>query len=132
MKTRLTLALCGSVPASAQAAGEGPVTAALMLLVVMAVVLAVYFAPSYVATKRQHPDRTAIFVLNLALGWLLIPWVIAMVWAYKQPSQVIVAGATVSAPPVDADAYRKCPFCAEPIRREAVKCKHCGSELGAT
>ena len=25
--------------------------------------------------------------------------------------------------------YRKCPFCAEMIRREAIKCKHCGSEL---
>lgn len=25
--------------------------------------------------------------------------------------------------------YRKCPFCAEPVRVEAVKCKHCGSAL---
>lgn len=27
--------------------------------------------------------------------------------------------------------YRKCPFCAEPVRKEAVKCKHCGSDLKA-
>lgn len=25
--------------------------------------------------------------------------------------------------------YKKCPFCAEPVRREAIKCKHCGSSL---
>lgn len=25
--------------------------------------------------------------------------------------------------------YKKCPFCAESIRAEAVKCKHCGSAL---
>jgi len=25
--------------------------------------------------------------------------------------------------------YRKCPFCAESIRKEALKCKHCGSEV---
>ena len=25
--------------------------------------------------------------------------------------------------------FRKCPFCAESVRREAVKCKHCGSDL---
>ena len=28
--------------------------------------------------------------------------------------------------------YRKCPFCAESIRKEAVKCKHCHSELPAS
>lgn len=27
--------------------------------------------------------------------------------------------------------YKKCPFCAEAVRKEAVKCKHCGSELPA-
>lgn len=25
--------------------------------------------------------------------------------------------------------YRKCPFCAEPVRKEAVKCRHCQSSL---
>ena len=27
---------------------------------------------------------------------------------------------------------KKCPFCAEPVRKEAIKCKHCGSNLEAT
>jgi hypothetical protein len=29
------------------------------------------------------------------------------------------------------DGYRKCPYCAEQIRTEAVKCRHCGSEVTA-
>lgn len=30
----------------------------------------------------------------------------------------------------ESGEYKKCPFCAEPIRKEAVKCKHSGSEIG--
>jgi len=26
-------------------------------------------------------------------------------------------------------AYKRCPLCAEPIRKEAVKCKHCQADL---
>ncbi len=29
-------------------------------------------------------------------------------------------------------AFRKCPFCAESVRVEAVKCKHCGSDLATS
>lgn len=41
---------------------------------------------------------------------------------------------TVDAAPLIATsdgsaAVKKCPFCAEDIRPEAVKCKHCGSVL---
>ena len=28
--------------------------------------------------------------------------------------------------------FRKCPFCAESVRKEAVKCKHCGSDLASS
>lgn len=31
--------------------------------------------------------------------------------------------------PADARDLRPCPFCAEPILRQAIKCKHCGSAV---
>jgi hypothetical protein len=41
----------------------------------------IYFAPSLVAHERDHRDKGAIFVLNIFLGWTLVGWVIALVWA---------------------------------------------------
>ena len=29
----------------------------------------------------------------------------------------------------DFGDYKKCPFCAESVHKEAIKCKHCGSAL---
>jgi uncharacterized membrane protein YfcA len=29
----------------------------------------------------------------------------------------------------DSKGFKKCPFCAEAVRVEAIKCKHCGSAL---
>lgn len=29
----------------------------------------------------------------------------------------------------ESSEYKKCPFCAEAVRKEAAKCKHCGSAL---
>lgn len=46
----------------------------------------------------------------------------------------VVALALKSGPQVaiekgDFGEYKKCPFCAESVRKETIKCKHCGSEL---
>ena len=42
-----------------------------------------YFLPTLTAATRGHMNTTAIFVLNLFLGWSFIGWVIALVWAFK-------------------------------------------------
>jgi len=38
-----------------------------------------YFLPTIVG--RNKKNLTAIFVLNFFLGWTLIGWVVALVWA---------------------------------------------------
>lgn len=50
------------------------------------VALALYFIPALVAGYGEHPQRTAIFVLNLLLGWTLVGWVLALVWAFIKPA----------------------------------------------
>jgi hypothetical protein len=43
-----------------------------------------YFIPTAVALFRGHHNKGAIIVLNLFLGWTLIGWVVALVWACTQ------------------------------------------------
>jgi Superinfection immunity protein len=48
-----------------------------------------YFLPSIIAFARSKRDATSIFVLNFLLGWTLIGWVIALVWALKHDVPVM-------------------------------------------
>jgi len=41
----------------------------------------VYFAPTIVALARHKRNTLSIFLLNLFLGWTLVGWIIALVWA---------------------------------------------------
>ena len=40
-----------------------------------------YFLPSIIAWKNSKRNVTAIFVINLFLGWTLIGWLGSLVWA---------------------------------------------------
>ena len=37
--------------------------------------------PAIVAAYRHHRNRVAIGIVNLLLGWTLIGWVVAFIWA---------------------------------------------------
>lgn len=40
-----------------------------------------YFIPGLVATIREHKNCTAIWMLNLLLGWTFLGWIGALVWS---------------------------------------------------
>ncbi len=44
-------------------------------------VLALYFLPAFVASGRQAPSFPMIAGVNLLLGWTLLGWLAAMLWA---------------------------------------------------
>jgi hypothetical protein len=93
------------------------------VFVVALLAVAFYFLPALVASHRKHPNTNAIAVLNLLLGWSLIGWVVALVWA---------CSAFKADAPTSQGADRACPYCAETIKAAAVRCKHCRSALQAT
>jgi hypothetical protein len=49
-----------------------------------------YFLPSIVAFARSKRDTAAIVLLNFFLGWTLIGWVVALVWAVKTDAPMVV------------------------------------------
>ena len=107
-----------------------------LLVLIGAAFLFLYLLPSIAAVKRRHRNRTAIVVLNVALGWTLLGWVAALVWAYTadvesnepKPRGMAPASALGATRDVSA-AERVCPFCAETVKAAAVVCKHCGRDI---
>lgn len=55
-----------------------------IILVLLAIAL--YLLPSIVASRRHHHNATAIFILNLFLGWTFLGYIVALVWAFTATS----------------------------------------------
>jgi hypothetical protein len=49
-----------------------------------------YFLPSIIALARNKRDIAAIVLLNFFLGWTMIGWVVALVWAVKTDVPMVV------------------------------------------
>jgi hypothetical protein len=49
-----------------------------------------YFLPSIIALARNKRDIAAILLLNFFLGWTMIGWVVALVWAVKADVPAVV------------------------------------------
>lgn len=95
-----------------------------MGLLFFATLAAVYFLPSIVG--RQKRNFGAIFALNLLLGWTVIGWVVALVWALtKENVNPIVVQATIQA------AAPTCPTCRAVVNIGDVFCTRCGSRVAS-
>jgi hypothetical protein len=55
---------------------------AIATLIIWAII---YFTPAIVANGRRHHNRYAILILDLLLGWTVLGWIIALVWACTRP-----------------------------------------------
>ena len=105
-----------------------------LFLLVSLVSLFIYFIPTIVAVSNKKRNSGAIGALNFFLGWTLIGWVVALVWAVSkdvivaQVQQPIVVVPTQAQLPTSAQ--KKCPDCAEMILAEARNVCFCGREFG--
>lgn len=121
--------------------------------VVLTALAALYFLPSMIAHNRRHDSRQSIVALNLFLGWTLLGWVAALVWALHgpgNPAPVALTGSVclqcgtprnnqtvarcwkcglVFSAYVPPAPDRPCPFCRGEVPGDAKKCRHCGEWL---
>lgn len=72
-------------------------------------ILPLYFAPTIVAKRKDHPHTLAIFIVNFLFGLTLIGWVGCLVWALVG---IPLTGSL-------------CPYCMGRVPLGAKKCKHC-------
>ena len=63
---------------------EDPATL-VMFGAVLAVMISFYFLPTIIAGSKNHPNRHAIFLVNLFLGWSGLAWFVTLIWAIVGP-----------------------------------------------
>jgi hypothetical protein len=82
-------------------------------------VLALYFLPSIIAHKKRN--ESAIVTLNLLLGWTVLGWVIALVWALTNDPKIKVN--------VQLSHPIFCQLCGRYSPHNSTFCASCGSQL---
>ena len=87
----------------------------LIVLVFLGPLLALYFLPSILARKKRQ--ATAVLVLNLLLGWTVLGWIGALVWALAEPQ-----------PPTQVIVQQTVPAAANPMTQMSVICSSCGKQ----
>ena len=48
--------------------------------------MAIYMIPTLVAGYKGHQHCAGIAILNLFLGWTLVGWIVALIWAVTNPN----------------------------------------------
>ena len=56
-------------------------------LIFIFVVLPLYFLPTILANRRDHPQFQGLLVANIFLGWTFLGWVVCLVWSLKNYSK---------------------------------------------
>ena len=52
-----------------------------IFVVLLLIILIIYMLPTVIAYARDVPQRQAITVVNIILGWTLVGWFVTFLWA---------------------------------------------------
>ena len=80
-------------------------------IILFLIIFFFYFLPTIVANSKDHTKVNSIVIVNLFLGWTVIGWIVCLAWAFSEDGK--------------NKNTQKCPQCAEPIKKDAKKCRYC-------
>jgi hypothetical protein len=89
-------------------------------LLLLGVGIIIYFIPALVGSKKQN--STAIFALNFFLGWTVVGWIMALVWALTVDSAI-----KTQLPNGPLPAGILCPACGQYSVPGSKFCNTCGA-----
>jgi hypothetical protein len=52
-----------------------------LVFLFLAVIVAIWTVPMFIAAKRSHPQAVPIIMIDLFLGFTLIGWIVAFAWS---------------------------------------------------
>lgn len=86
-------------------AGVGSTTPAGMAETVIfyLALLCLYLLPAYEANRRKHPRFVPIALIDVLLGWTVVGWIVAYVWALRMPDPIARDEENVESPYVVVD-----------------------------
>jgi len=86
-----------------------------------------YFLPTIIAILRKKTNVAAILLINFLLGWTVVGWIVALVWAVS--TERVDQIASTQAVYIQQPSRRFCPKCGKPDQAGAPFCPHCGQAL---
>ena len=89
--------------------------------------IALYFLPTIIAAARHKTNLVGIFLVNFLLGWSVIGWIVALVWAISTERVDFTPPAQQTWAP--QPARRFCPSCGRENQMGAHFCAFCGHTL---
>ena len=71
-------------------------------IIVLIFAIIIYVLPGVIASSREHKNSTAIWVLNIVLGWSFLGWIAALVWSFTSPGVVKIDPQACGVESIDA------------------------------
>ncbi len=83
-----------------------------------------YFLPTIVAIMRQKTNLVGILLVNFLLGWSVIGWIVALVWAVS--TERVDQTSTAQPIPIPQPDRRFCSSCGSEGPMGSRFCARCG------